>query len=146
MPTRVGITGYAAEQRPVPQRSARSATAARVFNFNPYNWYQTPQEKWGGVALANFEINEHAEVYGKLIFSSTEVNQQIAPSGIFSQPYLDPACQPVHRRPGSQALIDFGNAGRVAGDSGRHWHRSARAATGATSTTTASSTRRTTCC
>ena len=65
-----------------------------VFNFNPYNWYQTPQEKWGGVALANFEINEHAEVYGKLIFSSTQVDQQIAPSGIFSQPYWTPLANP----------------------------------------------------
>ena len=70
MPTRVGITGYAPSNGQF-RNDGTLGNRCSVFNFNPYNWYQTPQEKWGGVALANFEINEHAEVYGKLIFSST---------------------------------------------------------------------------
>jgi outer membrane receptor protein involved in Fe transport len=112
MPTRVGITGYAPSNGQF--RNDRTfGNRCSVFNFNPYNWYQTPQEKWGGVALANFEINEHAEVYGKLIYSSTEVNQQIAPSGIFSRPIWTPLANPYIGTQARQALINFGNAGRV---------------------------------
>ena len=112
MPTRVGITGYGASNGQFRNDRTLGSICSR-FNFNPYNWYQTPQEKWGGVALANFEINEHAEVYGKLIFSSTEVNQQIAPSGIFSQPYWTPLANPYIGTQARQTLIDYGNTGRV---------------------------------
>ena len=112
MPTRVGITGYAASNSQF-RNDGTLGNRCSVFNFNPYNWYQTPQEKWGGVALANFEINPHAEVYAKLIFSSTQVDQQIAPSGIFSQPYWTPLANPYIGAQARQSLINFGNTGRV---------------------------------
>ena len=112
MPTRVGITGYA-DSNSQFRNDGTLGNRCSTFNFNPYNWYQTPQEKWGGVALANFEINEHAEVYGKLIFSSTQVDQQIAPSGIFSQPFWTPLANPYIGAQAQQRLINFGNAGRV---------------------------------
>jgi outer membrane receptor protein involved in Fe transport len=58
-----------------------------VFNFNPYNYYQTPENRYGGIAMGFFEINPHAEVYGRFLFSHTDVTQQVAPSGIFGSPF-----------------------------------------------------------
>ena len=83
IPTRVGITGYA-DSNSQFRNDGSLGNRCSTFNFNPYNWYQTPQEKWGGVALANFEINEHAEVYGKLIFSSTRVDRPRSPRPVYS--------------------------------------------------------------
>lgn len=65
-----------------------------VFNFNPYNYYQTPMERFGGTALANYEINDHVEVYGRLNYTSTNVRQQVAPSGIFASDYFVPLANP----------------------------------------------------
>ena len=41
------------------------------------------------------------------------MNQQIAPSGIFSQPYWTPLANPYIGAQAQQTLINFGNAGRV---------------------------------
>ena len=93
--------------------TARSAVDLLVVQLQPLQLDQTPQEKWGGVALANFEINQHAEVYAKLIFSSTQVDQQSPRSGIFSQPYWTPLANPYLGAQAQQRMIDFGNTGRV---------------------------------
>ena len=66
-----------------------------VFNFNPFNYYQTPQTRFGGTALGHFEVNEHAEVYGRLAYSSTTVRQQIAPSGVFGSAFWTPLANPL---------------------------------------------------
>jgi hypothetical protein len=34
-----------------------------VFNFNPYNYYQTPLERYNGTVLASLDVSEDAEVY-----------------------------------------------------------------------------------
>jgi iron complex outermembrane recepter protein len=54
------------------------------FNFNPYNYYQTPQERFGGVAYGNYKISDTVEAYGRLMYSAINVRQQIAPSGVFA--------------------------------------------------------------
>ena len=33
------------------------------FNFNPFNYYQTPQERWQATTIASYEINENVEMY-----------------------------------------------------------------------------------
>ena len=65
------------------------------FNFNPYNYYQTPLNRFGGIAIGRFEVNEHAEVYGRLGYSSTQVRQQIAPSGVFGSAHWTPMANPL---------------------------------------------------
>ncbi len=55
----------------------------RSFNFNPFNYYQTPQTRWSAMATGHMEIAPHAEGYARLIFASSEVNTQLAPSGTF---------------------------------------------------------------
>jgi outer membrane receptor protein involved in Fe transport len=86
-----------------------------VFNFNPFNYYQTPQERFGGIAMGSFEINEHAEVYGRFLFSNTEVRQQVAPSGIFGTAFFVPLANPFIGAQARASMIATANAGVTAG-------------------------------
>lgn len=76
------------------------------FNFNPFNYYQTPRDRFNAAALARYEVNEHAEVYGRALFSSTNVRQQIAPSGIFGTPMLIPLMNPFLSDANRTQIID----------------------------------------
>lgn len=96
-----------------------------VFNFNPFNYYQTPQEKFGGLAMASFEINEHAEAYSRLLYSSTQVRQQVAPSGIFGSSFFTPLANPFIGAQALGVILSTANAGRVAANptvvNGQNW-------------------------
>lgn len=69
------------------------------FNFNPYNIYQTPFERFNVFAQARYEISDSIEVYARSVYSKNRVSTIIAPSGIFGEaltipgnnPYLTPA-------------------------------------------------------
>lgn len=54
-----------------------------TFNYNPYNHYQRPNERYNFGAFVNYDINENISVYSDLMFMSNETNSQIAPSGVF---------------------------------------------------------------
>ena len=51
-----------------------------AFNFAPDNYLQLPQERWFIGGFANYEINEHAEVYTELAFINNQVPTQLAPT------------------------------------------------------------------
>lgn len=86
-----------------------------VYNFNPSNYYQTPLERMGGMVLGHYEMNEHAEAYGRFAFSSTEVRQQVAASGVFGTAFFTPLSNPFIGAQARQAMIDAANAGVAAG-------------------------------
>ncbi len=92
LPTRIALVGTTAfgAGSGLAQFRTDGSTGENCsrFNFNPYNFYQTPLERFGGTAIARYEINEHAEVYGRLTFADTRVLQQIAPSGIFASTFF----------------------------------------------------------
>jgi outer membrane receptor protein involved in Fe transport len=113
VPTRVAIAGGV---QPLGQFRDDGTLAGNcsVFNFNPFNYYQTPLERFGGSAIGHFEINEHAEVYSRINFSSTNVRQQIAASGIFGTTFFTPLSNPLMSDQArnliiSQAEIDRAN-------------------------------------
>jgi outer membrane receptor protein involved in Fe transport len=56
------------------------------FNFNPYNIFQTPFERFNIFAKANYEITDTIEVYTRGMFSKNNVQTIIAPSGTFGTP------------------------------------------------------------
>ncbi|MFV0624265.1 TonB-dependent receptor domain-containing protein [Sphingomonas sp. ac-8] len=56
------------------------------YNFNPFNIFQTPFERYNMYAAANYEISPAVEVYTRGIFSKNTVSTIIAPSGAFSIP------------------------------------------------------------
>jgi iron complex outermembrane recepter protein len=88
------------------------------FNFNPYNYYQTPQERYSGIAYGNYSITDDIEAYGRLSFAAINVRQQIAPSGIFNNLITTPLSNPFLSASARQTLIDRFNAGRLPGAAG----------------------------
>src|SRR5690606_38998915 len=86
-----------------------------VFNFNPYNYYQTPQERFGATAMGYYTINEHFEPYARASFSQTNVTQQVAPSGIFGSPFWTPLANPFLSAQQQAAIIAQAQADLVGG-------------------------------
>ncbi len=54
-----------------------------TFNFNPFNVFQVPFERFNIFAQANYEISDSIEVYTRGLFSKNTVDTIIAPSGSF---------------------------------------------------------------
>ncbi|UKK83265.1 TonB-dependent receptor [Sphingopyxis sp. BSN-002] len=53
------------------------------FNFNPYNIFQTPFQRYNIYGQANYEVSDAVEVYARGMFSKNKVSTIIAPSGSF---------------------------------------------------------------
>ena len=66
----------------LPETGAAVGTYSR-FNFNPYNIFQTPFERFNIFAQANYEVSDAVEVYSRGLFSKQSVETIIAPSGAF---------------------------------------------------------------
>ncbi len=54
-----------------------------TFNFNPFNIFQTPFERFNIYGQANYEVSDALEVYTRGMFSKQTVSTIIAPSGSF---------------------------------------------------------------
>lgn len=54
-----------------------------TFNFNPFNVFQTPFERFNIYGQANYEVSDAIEVYTRGLFSKNTVDTIIAPSGSF---------------------------------------------------------------
>jgi len=61
----------------------RPTTAFDPFNFNPFNVFQTPFERFNIFGQANYEVSDGLEVYTRGLFSKNSVRTIIAPSGAF---------------------------------------------------------------
>lgn len=88
-----------------------------VFNFNPFNYYQTPQERYGGSVIGRFEVNDHLEAYSRIAYGQTEVRQQVAPSGLFGNTAFTPLDNPFITAATRAAMIEAANQGRTATNS-----------------------------
>lgn len=70
-----------------------------TYNFNPFNIFQTPFERFNIYGQANYEVSDSVEVYTRGMFSKNTVSTIIAPSGSFggtvtinlNNPYLPAA-------------------------------------------------------
>ncbi|GGN41873.1 TonB-dependent receptor [Novosphingobium indicum] len=60
------------------------------FNFAPFNYFQTPLERFNAFASAHYEVADGIEVYSKAMFNKTTVSLQLAPSGLFGDTYQMP--------------------------------------------------------
>ena len=109
IPTRVeiaaagGTFGQFRNDRSIGSECAR-------FNFNPFNYFQTPQEKYSLFSMGRFEVNDWIEAYSQLSFTHTTVVQQVAPSGTFGATFWVPLSNPLIGASARQAIIDQGNA------------------------------------
>ncbi len=57
--------------------------ATDTFNFNPYNHYQRPSERFTFGSFVNFEVRPGMEAYGEFMLVDNSTNSQVAPSGVF---------------------------------------------------------------
>lgn len=57
--------------------------ATDTFNFNPFNHFQRPNEKFTFGTFANYDLDDNTSLYAETMFVNNETNSQIAPSGVF---------------------------------------------------------------
>ncbi len=93
-----------------------------VFNFNPFNYYQTPSERYSATAIGHYEISDNIEAYGRAMFTHTNVVQQVAPSGVFGSSFFVPLGNPFLAN-SRASIIAIANTGRLAGTvvAGTNW-------------------------
>jgi len=53
------------------------------YNYAPVNYIQLPQERYQATALAHYELMDGHEAYGRVMYTSSRVPQQLAPTPIF---------------------------------------------------------------
>ena len=58
-----------------------------LFNYNPYNYYMRPDERYIGGAFANYEVDDAIKPYLEFMFMDDHTLAQIAPSGDFGNTF-----------------------------------------------------------
>ncbi len=90
-PSRFSINGANRQINPTTGLLQKGFNA---FNFNPYNIFQTPFQRFNIFAQANYQLSDAVEVYTRGLFSKNTVKTIIAPSGLFAEsltiPYSNP--------------------------------------------------------
>jgi outer membrane receptor protein involved in Fe transport len=93
----------------------RPFTAADNYNFGPLNFYQRPNERFTGGSFLNYNVNDHLNVYGELMFSRNTSQAQVAGSGDFFTatpvPCTDPLLTAAERTAVCSAAAVQGNPG-----------------------------------
>ena len=87
-----------------------ASTECSVFNFNPYNFYQTPSERYSATALGNYYLTDDHQVYSSVNFTNTSVDTQVAPSGTFGAVFNLPLANPLIGDQARQFMIDGATA------------------------------------
>lgn len=50
------------------------------FDFNPQNFYQTPQRRWNATVLGKYDINDSVEAYARFLYNNSQSAPQLASS------------------------------------------------------------------
>ena len=114
IPTRFALVGYAPANGQFRNDGTIAADCSR-FNFNPFNFYQTPAERYSATAIGHYEINDNATVYSTFNYNHQSVSAQVAPSGTFGAAFNLPLANPFIGDQARQYMIDAGNAALTAG-------------------------------
>jgi outer membrane receptor protein involved in Fe transport len=114
IPTRFALTGDARHDGQFRNDGTIGTDCSR-FNFNPFNYYQTPAERYSATAIGHYDINDNASVYSTFNYNHISVNQQVAPSGTFGHKFMVPLANSFIGDQARQYMIDAGNAARLSG-------------------------------
>jgi outer membrane receptor protein involved in Fe transport len=112
IPTRVAIAGGPGLGQ--FRSNGTLGTNCSVFNFNPYNYYQTPAERFGGTFLGHFDVTRDIQAYSRLAYTETQVTQQVAPSGVFGTAFFTPLNNPLIGASARGSIITAANIGVAA--------------------------------
>lgn len=69
--------------------------ATDIYNFNPTNYYQRPDERFNFGGFANYDINDHFKPYMSFMFMDDHSVAQIAPSGTFNNVFTINCSNPL---------------------------------------------------
>ena len=111
VPTRVSIFGGPGLGQFRDDRTLGSNCS--LFNFNPVNQYQTPQQRWGAMVIGHYEINEYFEPYASFRYGVTNVRQEVAPSGVFGSNFFTNLSNPLIGDQARTFIIAAAEAGRT---------------------------------
>ncbi len=76
-------TGVWARLDPATDTFIARDFSSDTFNFNPFNHFQRPNERYNFGTFLNYDLAENVEFYADLMFMDNQTNSQIAPSGVF---------------------------------------------------------------
>ena len=76
-------TGKGWSMNPATEAVRPYVGARDSFNYNPYNYYQRPDERWSIAAFGHYNLTDRATLYTELNFHDDNTVAQIAPSGLF---------------------------------------------------------------
>jgi outer membrane receptor protein involved in Fe transport len=73
------------------------------YNYAPVNYIQLPQKRYQGTALGHFDISDRATAYGRFMYTSSIVPQELAPTPAFvtstftldGSPFISDAAQVI---------------------------------------------------
>ena len=54
-----------------------------VYNYNPYNFFQVPLDRWQALGQLNYQLNDSVEIYGRVFAVTSNVPTELAPSAYF---------------------------------------------------------------
>ncbi len=58
-----------------------------TYNYNPINYAQTPFERYGGMAMWNYDVSDKVELYGWASYQHTKTVQALAPTATAGYPF-----------------------------------------------------------
>jgi iron complex outermembrane receptor protein len=115
IPTRFAIVGGGAAAAGQFREDGTISSECSRFNFNPFNYYQTPQERFSATVIGHYDINENVRAYSTFSHTNVTVDTQIAPSGTFGAAFDLPLANPLIGDQARQFMIDAGNTALAAG-------------------------------
>lgn len=116
VPSRLALVGVPASTGAFQVREDRTLDKnCSVFNFNPFNYYQTPSERFSATGVGHYEITDGIEAYARTMYTRTNVRQQIAPSGIFGESFFVPMSNAFLSAAQRTTLITAADNARIAG-------------------------------
>lgn len=54
-----------------------------VYNYNPFNFFQVPLDRWQALGQLNYQLNDSVEIYGRVFAVTSSVPTELAPSAYF---------------------------------------------------------------
>ncbi|WP_374942481.1 TonB-dependent receptor domain-containing protein [Sphingomonas sp.] len=94
-PVLAPVTGGLANGGNRQLNAAGQAVAAYApFNFNPYNIFQTPFQRFNMYGAGHYQVSDTVEFYTRGLFSKNTVQTIVAPSGAFTASVTVPLSNP----------------------------------------------------
>jgi outer membrane receptor protein involved in Fe transport len=81
-------------RRQINPATGALSTTVTPFNFNPYNIFQTPFERFNMYGAGHYDVSDSIQVYTRGLFSKNTVDTIIAPSGVFNSSVVIPLSNP----------------------------------------------------